>query len=470
MSFIRYKIFNGKKYAYKITSYWDSKTKQSRHKSEYLGAVDDHGEILPKIRNRIKRESLILDFGNGYLLHEFIKQSELFPIFSSVFQDCSEIFPLIFYKIIMQSAMYNAESWIEGNILSKLYPKVNLSSQNTSHVFKILGDEFLQRQFFSKYLKTVAPAGQAVIIDATSLPNEIQSGFNAWGRCDNAIEKQFRFLCVTRLKDKKPLFYRYLPGNITDVSTLTQTIEELSKLGVKNSYILIDSGYFSENNIRNLYKQNIDFLSRLPASRREYKRLIRHKTTDLESIKYATKFGNRGLFIKREIIDLYGKKAYAYIVLDPTRKGKEINQLLIQHFDDPNSKEIDELKFSKSGIMILVSSNPIHKKDIVASYYMRQSIEQIFGYCKADLSILPIRRHNEDTIRGYLFLQFLALIFYLNLSEKLPEKYTIEQSLLKLRNLKCKVFEDEILISEPTKEQRLIFEAFSIIVPKKMGI
>jgi len=39
-----------------------------------------------------------------------------------------------------------------------------------------------------------------------------------------------------------------------------------------------------------------------------------------------------------------------------------------------------------------------------------------------------------------------------------------------MKNLKCKVYDNEILIQELTKQQREIIEKLNIIVPKTMGI
>ncbi|MGC8701228.1 MAG: hypothetical protein ACP5R3_06450, partial [Thermoplasmata archaeon] len=39
-----------------------------------------------------------------------------------------------------------------------------------------------------------------------------------------------------------------------------------------------------------------------------------------------------------------------------------------------------------------------------------------------------------------------------------------------LRNLKCKVYDKEIVVQELTKDQKEIFERFNIIMPKTMGI
>lgn len=470
MSFIRYKIINGNKYAYEVTSYWDSNAQTSRHKSKYLGMVNNNKIIENDLAKQ--KEQLILDFGDGYLLHEYMKQSVLYNIFIELFVN-KEIIPLIFYKVVMQSAMYNCNNWLNGNIIMKLYPEVDLSSQNISRILAILGDERLQRQFFNKHIETIGGAKKTVIIDATSLPNQINSPFNAWGHADNSIEKQFRFLCALEQKTKIPIFYRYLPGNIADVSTLKQTILELSKLGIKNSFILMDAGYCSEKNIHDLYLQNIKFLTRLPASRKHYKELIKNQISDIENIKYAVKIGARAVFVKDRKIELYGHTAYAYIVLDPNRKGKELNKFLLEYFDEKEEDDeykFNKIKFNNCGIMILIASHKIIKEEVLSCYYMRQSIEQIFGYFKDDLSVLPIRTHNEKTIRGYLFLQFLTLIFFIQLHEKLKDYYTVEQAMLILRNLKCKVFDKEVIISELSKQQKNIFKKFNILVPNSLGI
>jgi len=46
----------------------------------------------------------------------------------------------------------------------------------------------------------------------------------------------------------------------------------------------------------------------------------------------------------------------------------------------------------------------------------------------------------------------------------------IEEVLLKMRNLKCKIYENEIIIFEQTKQQKEITETLNIIMPKNMGI
>src|ERR1700722_845111 len=323
MSYIIQKIINGKKYAYEVTSFRDKNTKKVMKKNKYLGIVTEDGGI--KKNKEYMKESSVLDFGDGYLFYEFFKGSNLSTLLDENIKIFPEILALIIYRICYQSAMYNAISWCEGNIISILCKSSDLSSQNISQVLAYLGQEEVQKSFFDCYLKSVESYQENIIIDASSLPNQIHHPFNEWGHADNSIEKQFRFLCVLDQKTKTPLFYRFLPGNIIDISTLKTTISELKLMGAKNKFVLLDAGYYSEENIIELYKNNIDFLMRLPSQRSLYKTCILRHLEDIEQIQYATQYDKRVLFVKPLQTMLYDHPGWVYIVLDPTRKAKEMN-------------------------------------------------------------------------------------------------------------------------------------------------
>ena len=130
----------------------------------------------------------------------------------------------------------------------------------------------------------------------------------------------------------------------------------------------------------------------------------------------------------------------------------------------------DQLEFASCGIMILISSKKIKASEILSIYYLRQSVEQVFGFSKHDLGLLPIRNHNCETVKGYMFFQFLLLILYISIRKIFINEYTVEQVLLILKKLKCKVFDMKIIIAEKTKNQREIFEQSQILVPKFLGI
>jgi len=457
-----------------MTAHWDKEKKQSRSTSKYLGPVDpDTNELLTIIKKQPKNEKLVLDFGDGYFLYEWIKTSACYSILNKhLFEKLSGLFPLIIYRLCTQSAMYNCENWFDGNVISRLFKNIDLSSQRISDMMSYLGDEAVQRSFFVDYIKLVGGSNKSVIIDATSLPNHINIDFNAWGKSDGKIEKQFRLLCVIDQINKTPLFYRLLPGNITDVTTLQTTITELKAMGVHNSFILIDAGYYSEANILDLYDRQIDFLTRLPGGRKIYNDIVLNKSIGIENLENANTMGERSYFVKSFEIDLYGKKAYAFVILDPERKAKETKELLQNYCQNKSNRneDKDKFEFANCGIMVLISSKEIPKDEVLSSYYLRLSVEQVFCCSKSDLGLLPIRNHNEKTVRGYLFLQFLLLVIFLKIKEQFAENSTVEQMLLTLRKLKCKLYDHQIIPAELTKKQRIIFEQAGVLVPKYLGI
>jgi len=473
MTFIRYKTFGKQEYAYQIKSYWDSKTQKPKQKTLYLGVVVDKSKkIFEKRLSLPKQEKLILDFGDSYFIKEFFEKVKFSKLIEEVFGDKKDFFlSLINYRLCYPSAMRFSKTWFEGNYAKICYPNTDLSSQRISDFLKFLGDENLQRKFFKQYIPDYAESNEGIIIDATSLPNQIHMPITQWGLSGEEIDKQIRFLLVVDKKSSLPLFFRYFSGNIVDVSTLKNTIKELQKFGIKENYVYLDAGFFSEDNILELYEQKINFLTRLPSMRTIYKELIISEAKNIERYENAVQYGKRALFIKQKKINLFGKDAFAYIVLDPERKGRETKNFLLQNMKNKENS-IEELEYDmmKRGIMILISSFNLKNEDVVPAYYVRQTAEKLFGFSKDDLSLLPLRVHNEESLRGFLFMQFVTLIAFVHIKNKLGKEHNVEEILLKLRNLKCKVYDDEIIICEPNKQQKEILEKLDILMPKKLGI
>ena len=473
MTFIRYKTFGKQEYAYQIKSYWDSKTQKPKQKTLYLGVVVDKSKkIFEKRLSLPKQEKLILDFGDSYFIKEFFEKVKFSKLIEEVFGDKKDFFlSLINYRLCYPSAMRFSKTWFEGNYAKICYPNTDLSSQRISDFLKFLGDENLQRKFFKQYIPNYAESNEGIIIDATSLPNQIHMPITQWGLSGEEIDKQIRFLLVVDKKNSMPLFFRYFSGNIVDVSTLKNTIKELQKFGIKENYVYMDAGFFSEDNILELYNQEINFLTRLPSIRTIYKELIISEAKNIERYENVVQYGKRALFIKQKRMNLFGKEAFAYIILDPERKGRETKNFLLQNIKNKENS-IEELEYGmmKRGIMILVSSFNLKNEDVVPAYYVRQTAEKLFGFSKDDLSLLPLRIHNEESLRGFLFMQFVTLIAFVHIKNKLGKEHNVEEILLKLRNLKCKVYDDEIIICEPNKQQKEILENLDILMPKKLGI
>jgi len=221
---------------------------------------------------------------------------------------------------------------------------------------------------------------------------------------------------------------------------------------------------------------------RMPAGRVLYKDMINEHAQKIEALENSVQYGKRSLFVKRFQTDLYKDKGYAYLILDPQKKMKDIQSIIERRSEKKieisekkqeiidKEQEEEHFNFIKAGIFMLISSKEIPEDEVLFSYYTRQTIEQIFGFSKSDLDILPIRCHTDQTIRGYLFLQFILLVIFIEIRKKLNNNFTVEQALMLTRGLKCKVYSDQYLVQETTRNQKKVFELCDVIVPTIQGI
>lgn len=475
---IQIKTIKGHDYAYETHSYRDKETKKVRKTTKYLGVITDpetkayeRRYVKSETQKTEKSEKLSLSFGDAHLISETVKNSSLNSIFRDIMpSDYETLMSLICFKLCENSAFVNAKTWLEGNYASIIYSKTQIDSQRITDFLKKLGSESIARKFWGRYLPTVADKNTPVAIDSTGLPNEIDIPVTEWGHHGGDTEREIRLILVIDQKSGKPLYYRYVPGNIVDVSTLATTMKEFSEYGVGATFALLDAGYYSEENIEQLYSEKISFLTRLPSGRKLYKNLISETNDTLEKAKNRVVYNERGLFVEKKEIDLFGNKGFAYIICDVKRKSSEMNKFLISSAEDELSDEEFDEQAKFKGKLVLISDKDVSIKEIVPLYYSRQSAENLFGVLKSEVNILPLRSHSVATVKGVLMLNFLSLIVFNQLRKLLDGKITVESALLEGRNLHCKIYGNEIIVSEPKKRFKDICSYCEIVVPNLLGI
>lgn len=471
MSFVRYKKRGNKWYAYEVTSFWDKKTKTPRQKSIYLGVSDSDGGAYNKpgklVATRIEKE--IVDFGDSFALQQIANNSGFSEVLNSSFTESDSIMSLLCYQMLEGSAMHLCEDWLEGNVAKHLFPKAKTSSQSISRLIKSLGEETTQRKFFRHYIQKFFPDQHGVLIDSTSLPSSINTSINAFGYGSDGIKQNIGCLMLVDEASKLPIYFRAIPGDIADVSTIRLTLDEIMRLGLKTNSAILDAGYFCENNVRYLCEQGINFVTRMPKSRKIYKQLV-DESGNIERHAHAVIYGNRGVFIKSMPINLYDNSMFAHVVLDPGKRAADIQNILRQsNAESYTSEELDE-KMRYAGYFILISSKAVESNDILPTYYTRQNIEQIFGFAKSSNNILPLRVHSEESVRGYMMLVFLSVILFILMRQKLAGAFTVEQALIILRALKAKIYDSKIVPLELNKKAKNICSALNIIVPTSLGV
>ncbi|MCL2153600.1 MAG: transposase [Oscillospiraceae bacterium] len=423
------------------------------------------------------QEKLILDFGDSYVLDRYIWG---LPIREAV----DEILPgerdtlmsLLFYRILTdKKANCNARTWWDGNYACLLYPKAQLAGQRISEFLARLGGEGVQRAFFARYLDILYgrrdEQAAAILIDSTGLPNASGMSITQLNNHNGDISLEVRLIYVIDHRNGMPIYFRYCAGNIVDVSTMLTTIAELSQYNVNVDSAIIDAGYFSEPNVRDMYENGIHFVTRLAPNRKIFKDVTVRRLHDISSAKYAIRHGGRLVYMKKEMIDVYGYEGYAYIGVDMDSKSSQVKRATFNCMDDKLTPDEIDRRIEGLGVFVLLSSDDMDTKDVLPLYYTRQQVEQVFDIAKNNADILPLRTQNEDTFRGHLMLTFLATAILqkmqrdiLNLRKK-GDKTNPEGALMRLRNQKCKIYDRNIIPQEAVKEINAVYNLLGIKCP-----
>jgi hypothetical protein len=418
----------------------------------------------------LRREKLLVDFGDTFLLSNFIRNSGLMTAIDAVgYGNRDTLYAMICYYVLCSSANCHANDWLEGNYAGILYPKANLSSQRISDFLAAIGEESVQRNFFREYLSSMGGFGNDanILIDSTGLSNSIRFPLTAISNHNGEINNEVRLIYVTEQKTGLPIYFRYCPGNVIDASTLIRTIGELKANGVNTKFAVLDAGYYDDENISALYEEKISFVSRFRENRKLYKELVAEHIPSIEQRENLVSYNGRYVYIKcAECRLVDGHSAYAYIGLDIDRKHSESRKLFAKAKagDMTNSEVFDQI--SRQGIFILVSSRRIAKDKILPIYYTRQQIEQIFDIGKNYADLIPIRIQKEGTFRGHLLLTFIATVIIKKIQDKLKNSaYNPISLFINMRNQKCKVYDNRIITQEAFKKANDCYKLFGIKCP-----
>lgn len=429
--------------------------------------VPDSAQI-PVVR-RSGSEKLILDFGDAWFLDKFIRQKKLNKVIDAIdYGNNDSVRAIIQYYVLCNMANCHAETWYEGNYARVLYPRANLSSQRISDMLASLGDEWTYREFFKAYLSLLATKkdGENILIDSTGLPNSIHFPLTAVSNHNGKISNEVRLIYVVQQKTNLPLYFRYVAGNIIDVSTLTKTMLELKAYKIDTKFAVLDAGYLTEQNLNELFEAKVSFLSRMKENTSLYKNVVTENLDSLETAENLISYNGRYAYIKRVKANCWGHCVYAYLGRDLAMQSLESSKLYDRAEEKKMSTADVHRARSNHGLFVLVSSRPIAVDQILPKYYMRSQIEQVFDICKNNTNMLPLRVQSEETFRGHLLIAFMASVIVRMLQNDLAKSsYTPESALLALRNHKCKVFDDQILTMESAKKANEIYRIFKLKVP-----
>ena len=431
---------------------------------KYLGGLSN---------DRRKKEKLILDFGDVYLVDEFIRSIGYDKVLDSIgYGNPDTLRAMVAYYIVSEKANVYARTWQEGSVASVLYPKADLLSPRISDFFEALGRDKIRRAYFQAHIKWIKEnvcSDPATLIDSTGLPNDIKINLTQISNHNGDINNEARMITAVQRDSGFPLMFRAVPGNIVDVSTLSRTITLLSEYGMPTDLSLLDAGYFSNDNVASLYEAKIDFVMRLPERNSTlYNEILKRGKPSLRRKENLVQFRNRYVYVKRIECNIGNDKnlAYAYLGFDVDGSGDTNHKVINSSMKKAKSLDAMHDAFESSGVFILISSIAFDAEDILEVYYIRQQVEQYFDVCKGISRLTPLRVHTEQRVLGHLLLCQIAATINLTIQKRMNQFFENREGMfMALRNQKCEVFAERIVTYEGQSNANQFYKKLRIDYP-----
>ena len=279
--------------------------------------------------------------------------------------------------------------------------------------------------------------------------NLAERGYNK----DHIFLDQINFSLLFSEDRKLPVALKIYPGSIRDVKTVKKTIDEFR---LYTSIIVMDRGFVSMDMI-NYMSDNMKYIQPL----RRNSKLIDY------SINMDGSFTYRGRGIR------YGSMEYGnytlYVYEDARLRGEEISNSIVARTVNPEIKVHEE----RLGKISLISNIGKAPDEIYLIYKEREDIEQCFDAMKNEMENDKTYLRDNDAIRGYFFVSFIALYIHYRLLEilrinDLIGKYSVNELLFELSKVYAVEYsDDKIEFNEIPKRVESLMNKISMdILPK----
>jgi signal peptidase I len=433
-----------KHYVYESTTHWDSVLKKRVKTSKYKGKLDpEQGFIESKGMNGFDMGPIrnVTEYGNAMLLR--VAMEDLKPLLMDSFPDNWEAI----YALSMVRICGNVPLKRSKVLWEKLYnPDAISPNMNPGAVSKLLRTVGIDREAQDLVFQGILDHSKQLIYDLSTMFSrsmniqQAEKGYNK----DKIHLPQINLALLCSADTGFPTMIKSVPGSVRDISTLVNTIKEIN---IEGKTLVADRGFFSDDTIKTLSEENIDFV--LPTRRNSQYYDVRIHLN--EHFRYHKRLIECG---KRKVGDII---VYKFEDLDlKLEETKTLYERLDKGKIDKN--ELRE-KLKNAGTILILSSKDLPEQEIYELYKKRERVEKLFDTYKNVLDADRLYLQDDESVFGHVFISFLSLYAYSKLEAMLKKAgLNNKMSPIDLLLQYSKVFHLEIgdqgLISEIPKKLR----------------
>lgn len=152
----------------------------------------------------------------------------------------------------------------EWQIDHQLPYEAGLSEDTCYSLMKALGQDISVSQNYFSHRASRAPSRASVAVDTATISsysehlNDVRFGYNK----DSNGLAAVKLLTLFSIEDHQPVAFLRQPGNIPDVISVLNAVKQLSVLGMEKPLVVLDGGFFSEDDILAFIQSHTKFLMR----------------------------------------------------------------------------------------------------------------------------------------------------------------------------------------------------------------
>jgi transposase len=246
-------------------------------------------------------------------------------------------------------------------------------------------------------------------------------------------------------KSGLPAYYRRILGNITDVATLDTTIDTLDFLGKRKLWLVLDRGFYSEDNVDTLFAKRYKFILMLRTDRVWVRDIIDQYYDQVASPEHYRETGeDEALYMVEHLHRWNGRRCYVHLYYNAAHAAEDfdkLNRKLIickgeLESEEPDSShqslydrffiikrtpkrglsvsyndaEIQKYRKRYAGFFCILTNVKADSGELLDNYRRKDVVENCFDDLKNALDMKRLRIHSSAAMDTRLFIQFLALI------------------------------------------------------------
>ena len=261
---------NGDIYIYEVTTVYNSKKRYNEHVSSRLVGKIPQGETeMVPTRPRKKPDISVqkaerITVGVTDILSWIGKESGIDKdVYASMDKGTAQKLLSIawFWMANPDKTIRRIEEW---QISHQLPYREGLSEDTCYLLMKQLGNDvsISQKYFYNR--ASHASSKASVAVDTTTISsysenlNDVRFGYNKDGNGLATV----KLLTLFSIEDHQPIAFMRQPGNIPDVISVLNALKQLSVLGMDKPLVVLDGGFFSDDNIFAFMQNHTKFLMR----------------------------------------------------------------------------------------------------------------------------------------------------------------------------------------------------------------